>query len=207
MDGLQASPHRGREVRCYTANSRELRFGVVAAEADSGCILKCLPDPLAAMEASTGVLQQSRAPRRKGREHDKNPHQPAQLRMARSQARVGHCPKQHERAKAGGQQLNNEPICQAIGRRPCNKAAPTDENRPSEGQTGGHNESPSGGEPHQPPIRNLTHHRSCDGLAQHGSSSTNDTAGLGLMHGRGRYTLSVSTYWINPTWPNRRHLG
>ena len=35
MDGLQAPPHGGREVRSYTANRRELRFGVVAAEAAS----------------------------------------------------------------------------------------------------------------------------------------------------------------------------
>ena len=36
MDGLQASPHGGREVRSYTANRRELRFGVVAASVASG---------------------------------------------------------------------------------------------------------------------------------------------------------------------------
>lgn len=39
MDSLQAPPHGRREVRSYTANRRELRFGVVAAEAASGCLL------------------------------------------------------------------------------------------------------------------------------------------------------------------------
>ena len=39
MDGLQARPHGGREVRSYTANRRGLRIGVVAAEAASGCLL------------------------------------------------------------------------------------------------------------------------------------------------------------------------
>ena len=39
IDGLQAPPHGRREVRSYTANRRELRFGVVAAEAASGCLL------------------------------------------------------------------------------------------------------------------------------------------------------------------------
>lgn len=39
MNGLQASPHRGREVRSYTANRRELRFGVVAVEGASGWLL------------------------------------------------------------------------------------------------------------------------------------------------------------------------
>ena len=32
MDGLQAPPHGGREVRSYTANSPELRCGVVAVK-------------------------------------------------------------------------------------------------------------------------------------------------------------------------------
>ena len=44
MDGLQAHSHGGREVRSYTANRRELRFGVVAAQAASGCSLALVPD-------------------------------------------------------------------------------------------------------------------------------------------------------------------
>ena len=43
MDGLQARPHGGREVRSYTANRRELRFGVVAAEAVAGCLIVMEP--------------------------------------------------------------------------------------------------------------------------------------------------------------------
>lgn len=35
-------------------------------------------------------------------------------------------------------------------------------------------------------LRKPTHHRLCGGLAQHGSSAANDTAGPGLLHGRGR---------------------
>lgn len=53
MDGLQASPHGGREVRSYTANRRELRFGVVAAETIAGT---CLQRPIVqlSMADSTG---------------------------------------------------------------------------------------------------------------------------------------------------------
>lgn len=36
MNSLQAPPHGGREVRSYTANRWELRFGAVAAEVASG---------------------------------------------------------------------------------------------------------------------------------------------------------------------------
>jgi hypothetical protein len=43
MDGLQAPPHGGREVRSYTANRRELRFGVVAAKAVVGCLIVMAP--------------------------------------------------------------------------------------------------------------------------------------------------------------------
>ena len=39
MDGLQVRSRGGREVRSYTANRRELRFGVVAAEAVAGCLV------------------------------------------------------------------------------------------------------------------------------------------------------------------------
>lgn len=39
MNGLQTPPHGGREVRSYTANRRELRFGVVAAEAVAECLI------------------------------------------------------------------------------------------------------------------------------------------------------------------------
>lgn len=42
MYGLQAPPHGRREVRSYTANRRELRFGVVAAKAVVGCLIVML---------------------------------------------------------------------------------------------------------------------------------------------------------------------
>ena len=49
----------------------------------------------------------------------------------------------------------------------------------------GHNETHGGGLKYQSPIAKPTHHRHCGGLAQHGSSSANDAAGLGLAHWRG----------------------
>jgi len=43
MDGLQAPPHGGREVRSYTANRWELRFGVVAGQDVAGCLIVMAP--------------------------------------------------------------------------------------------------------------------------------------------------------------------
>ena len=49
----------------------------------------------------------------------------------------------------------------------------------------GHNETHGGGLKYQSPIAKPTHHRHRGGLAQHGSSAANCTAGLGLAHWRG----------------------
>ena len=43
VNGLQAPPHGRREVRSYTANRRELRFGVVAAKAVAGRLIMMAP--------------------------------------------------------------------------------------------------------------------------------------------------------------------
>lgn len=93
-------------------------------------------------------------PRRKGREHDKDPHQPAQLRMARSQARVGRCPKQHERAKAGWQRPDNEPTGQVICRNPCHKAASAGQIAPAKAWPVGRMKAHLGDEKHQSPTEN-----------------------------------------------------
>jgi hypothetical protein len=48
-----------------------------------------------------------------------------------------------------------------------------------------HNETHGGSLKYQSPIAKPTHHRHCGGLAQHGSSTANDSSGLGLAHRRG----------------------
>ena len=51
MDGLQVRSRGGREVRSYTANRRELRFGVVAAKIATGCVIcdGCSSTPLSVL--------------------------------------------------------------------------------------------------------------------------------------------------------------
>ena len=60
MDGLQAPPHGRREVRSYTANRRKLRFGVVAAEAASGCLLTMTRSTALDAEQPVRAKRQSR---------------------------------------------------------------------------------------------------------------------------------------------------
>ena len=57
MDGLQAPPHGGREVRSYTANRPELRCGVVAAKTATGCVIcdGCSSTPLSVVGYSTAM--------------------------------------------------------------------------------------------------------------------------------------------------------